>query len=207
MADEIIRGLGNLQGEFKSLDMDIRDRTAKRMVAAAGGVLKKEARAIALRKKLFKSGALINNIVIKREPKAGHGVEQYNLGVRHGRGLGNGKKVIKFLAVNSKGRVVTRRKNDPFYWRFLEFGHKIVPRASGKQGIIESLYTRRTKKGKVRDVVRKVQADAISIRRRNPTGFVEATPFLAPALESKRQDAIDAMEKQARKMVEAANKR
>lgn len=94
------------------------------MVAAAGVVLRREAKANALKAGLKNSGALIRNIAIKRESKAGSGTTQYNLGVKHGRDLGNGKKVIKFLAIGKSGRVVTKRQNDPFYWSFHELGTK-----------------------------------------------------------------------------------
>lgn len=120
-----ILGLGELAKQFQKLRDDIKIKTSRRMVASAGGVLRREARAIAQSYGLKKSGALIRNIAIKRERNVPAGTEQYNLGVRHGRDLGNGKKVVKYLAVNKQsGRVVTRRENDPFYWKFLEFDIK-----------------------------------------------------------------------------------
>ncbi len=121
-----IEGIGELQKMFAGLRDDMKFKTAQRMVASAGSVLKKEAASIAQSKGLKKSGAMIRNIAIKRERKAPEGVTQYHLGVRHGRHLGNGKKVIKYLALNKRGRVVTRRENDPFYWWFIEFGTKYI---------------------------------------------------------------------------------
>src|SRR5688500_4338710 len=117
---------------------DMQDKVSLRMVAAAGSVLKKEARIIAQSKMTRRTGALFNNIDIKRDTKAPSGTTQYNLGVRHGRAMGNGKKIQKYLEVSKSGRIVTRRVNDPYYWSFLEFGHKVVARAAGKQGIVES---------------------------------------------------------------------
>ncbi len=119
-----IIGIEGLRGKFLELRQDMVLKTSRRMVASAGSVLRKEARAIAQSHGLKKSGALIRNIAIKRERRAPRGTEQYNLGVRHGRDLGNGKKIIKFLVQNKSGRVVTRRENDPFYWKFLEFDTK-----------------------------------------------------------------------------------
>lgn len=119
-----IIGIEGLRGKFLELRQDMTLKTARRMVASAGGVLRREAKAIAQGYGLKRSGALIRNIAIKRERSAPVGIEQYNLGVRHGRDLGNGKKVVKFLAKNRSGRVVTRRENDPFYWKFLEFDTK-----------------------------------------------------------------------------------
>jgi HK97 gp10 family phage protein len=205
LATEIL-GIGDLRKEFATIAGDMQKRVSQRMVAAAGNVLKKEARIIAQSKMVKRSGALFNNIVIKRERNAPDGTTQYNLGVRHGRDMGNGKKVIKYLDIGKSGRVVVRRVNDPYYWSFLEFGHKIVARASGKQGIVESFYTRTTKNGKVRTVLRQVEADGISIRRRTPLGFVEPRPFIGPALVNKRQEAIDAMETQLQKEIAKLNK-
>lgn len=128
MANTVITGIGDLRDQFKRLDRDIRLKTSRRMVVAAGRVLREEARSIAQNKGLRKTGALIKNIAIKRERSAPVGTEQYHLGVRHGRSLGNGKRAVKFLAVNNRGRIVTRRKDDPFYWRFHEFGTKYLPR-------------------------------------------------------------------------------
>lgn len=120
-----IIGIEGLRGKFLELRQDMVQKTSRRMVASAGGVLRKEARVIAQSHGLKKSGALIRNIAIKRERNAPAGTEQYNLGVRHGRDLGNGKKIVKFLEVSKRsGRVVTRRENDPFYWKFLEFDTK-----------------------------------------------------------------------------------
>lgn len=118
-----ILGIDNLRAQFSKLKSDMISRTSRRMVASAGGVLRKEAKAIAQSLGLKRSGAMIRNIAIKRERDAGNGVQQYNLGVRHGRHLG--RKAKKYLSLSSRtGRVVTRRENDPYYWRFLEFDTK-----------------------------------------------------------------------------------
>jgi HK97 gp10 family phage protein len=206
LAGEIIQGLGELRTKFATISDDMQKKVSLRMVAAAGGVLKKEARIIAQSKMVKRSGALFNNIVIKRDTKAPAGTTVYNLGVRHGRDMGNGKKIQKYLAIGKGGRVVVRRVNDPYYWSFVEFGHKIVARESGKSGVITSTYTRTTKNGKVRTVIREVGADGISIRRRTPLGFVEPRPFIGPALVNKRDEAIAAMEDQLQKEIVKLNK-
>lgn len=186
-------GIEGLQAKFLELRQDMTLKTARRMVAAAGTVLKKEAKAIAQAKGLQISGAMIRNIAIKRERNAPEGTEQYNLGVRHGRDLG--KRHTKYLALSKrKGRVIIKRENDPFYWRFIELGYKTVPRASGKDGIVDTSHWRLTKNWKARMVKRSLGEDAITIRRRSPTGFVEPIPFIQPALENKQQEAIAAMQ-------------
>lgn len=119
-----IEGIGELSRAFAAVAADMKGTAARRIAVAGGSVLRKESQIVAQGLGLRKSGALLKNIVIKRERNAPAGTEQYNLGVRHGRDLGNGKKVIKYLAVSKTGRVVTRRQNDPFYWSFLEFTTK-----------------------------------------------------------------------------------
>ncbi len=136
-----VSGLTNLRQAFAGLKDEIKIRTSRRMVAAGGGVLRKEARRLAQQHGFKRSGALIRNIAIKRESKAPAGTTQYNLGVRHGRSLGNGKKVIKFLGVSKSGRVVVKRKNDPFYWRFLELGTKFI---NGESFIQQALLNKKT---------------------------------------------------------------
>lgn len=199
-----ILGIGQLQKSFMNLRQDMVLKTSRRMVAAAGTVLKKEAKAIAQSKGLRVSGALIRNIAIKRERKAPAGTEQYHLGVRHGRDLG--KRHTKYIALNKKGETVIRRKDDPFYWRFIEFGHKIVPRQSGKYGAIDSSFTRTTKNGKVRLIKRAISIDSITVRRRSPSGFVEPIPFIRPALVNKKQEAVAAMESRLLKDIEKYSK-
>ena len=121
-----IEGLGDLTASFSQLNADIRDKSARRIVASGGALLRKESRVVAQSHGLRKTGALINNIVIKRERHKPAGTEQYNLGVRHARDLGNGKKIVKYLALSKSGRIVTKRENDPFYWKFLHFGTKHI---------------------------------------------------------------------------------
>lgn len=121
-----IKGIADLSRTFKGLSLDLQKKTAPRMVAAAGGIIRKKAKSNAQAQGLRKTGALINNIAVKREKNAKPGTVEYHVGVRHGRALGNGKKVVKYLAVTKHGRIVTKRQNDPFYWRFLEFGTKHI---------------------------------------------------------------------------------
>ena len=133
-----ILGIGQLHKSFANLRQDMILKTSRRMVASGGSVVRTEAKKIAQSYGLRKSGALIRNIAIKRERNAPSGTEQYNLGVRHGRDLGNGKKVVKYLVQNSRGRIVTKRENDPFYWRFLEFDTKFRKATSLIQKALEN---------------------------------------------------------------------
>lgn len=187
-----IIGIEGLRSKFLEMRQDMTLRTARRMVASAGTVLKKEAKVIAQSKGLVKSGALIRNIAIKRERNAPAGTEQYHLGVRHGRDLG--KKHTKYLAISKRsGRVIIKRENDPFYWRFVELGHRIVGRSSGKEGIGTTSYVTTLRNGKKANRTRQFQLDSLTGRRQSE-GMVEPIPFIAPALENKQKEAIAAME-------------
>lgn len=160
MAKTETLGLGNLKANFAKLRDEMKTRTARAMVVAGGGSIKKKAKVNAQGQGLVLTGALVKNIVIKREPSAGEGVEQVNLGVRHGRNLTKKQKSSAKLAVNKKGRIVKQYQDDPYYWRFPEFGTK----------------------------------------------HQKATPFLAPALEQGKEDAIAAMGKRLQKELDKAGK-
>ncbi|SFK74500.1 phage protein, HK97 gp10 family [Nitrosomonas aestuarii] len=135
----IFEGLGDLRKAMADHKREIQTKTVRRMVASGGAVLRKESKTIARKLGLEKTGSLIRNIAIKRERKTPPGVTQYNLGVRHGRDLG--KRHTKFLALSKSGRVVTKRVNDPFYWRFHEFGTKYI---QANEFIQQSLKNKRT---------------------------------------------------------------
>lgn len=178
---EII-GVAALSNKFKALGRDMETRTSRVMVVAAGGVLKRKAKSIALAKGLKRSGAMIKNIAIKRETQAPAGTAQYHLGVRHGRNLTKKQKAKPGkLAVGANGRIVKRYEDDPYYWRWVERGHKIVARASA------------------------VDRRGIAARRRGATGAsVPPHPFIAPALDEGRADALVAMERALNKVLEKA---
>lgn len=167
---ERMSGLGELRSAFAGIRDDMRLRVSRAMVAGAGGVLRKEARNLAQAQGLKMTGALIRNIVIKRE-KTPDGVAQVNLGVRHGRSMG--KNAPRRLVVAKNGRVVSAVIDDPFYWWFLEKGRNVY-HGDGK-------------------------------RRRGIRANVEATPFIAPALENKRAEALDAMANRLAAAIRKAN--
>ena len=125
------------------------ERVARISIAAGGRILRDDAKARADALGLRRTGALISNIVIKRERAAPQGTAEYHLGVRHGQHATSGQRAAGKKLVNKGGRIVTKYVNDPYYWRFLEFTTK---RRSG-------------------------------------------TPFLAAALDARRDDALTAISK------------
>jgi len=200
---ELIQGLGELRSQFQSLAKDMETRTSRSMVVAAGGVLKRESKRLAQQQGLRRTGALIDNIAIKRE-KTPQGIAQYHLGVRHGRDLG--RKAKKVLTVRSSGRIGVKYENDPFYWWWVERGHKVVPRKSGRTDGGTTRYQQRLRNGKIVWREKKWSADSITGRRRTASSTVAAHPFIEPSLENKRQAAIDAMKARLAKIIAKANK-
>lgn len=163
-------GIEGLQAKFLELRQDMTIKTARRMVASAGTVLKKEAKAIAQSNGFKRSGALIRNIAIKRESAAPAGTEQYNLGVRHGVNLTKKAREKSPLELR-KGRV--RYADDPYYWGFLEFGW--IPRGPGKAlrgGTRMKMAMRNVQSGK----------------------RIPGKPFIGQALVNKQQEAVAAMQ-------------
>jgi len=185
MADTKILGIGELSAKFKKLAAGMQTRGARVMVAAGGAVLKAEAKQLAQSYGFKKTGALIKNIAIKRETKGvPPGTTQYNLGVRHGRNLTKKQRQApgKKLAV-SRGRVVTRYADDPFYWSFLEFGW--IPRGKGQA---------------LRGGERKKKA----ARQRDSGRKIPGRSFIGQALVNKQQDAITAMEARLQRELDKA---
>lgn len=181
MADQEVMGIGALKQKFGALKTGMATRTSRAMVVAAGGVLKRKAKEIALANGSMRTGTMIKNIAIKRETQAPAGTAQYHLGVRNGGELTKKQKAKgSRLAVNGRGRVVTRYVDDPYYWRWVEQGHKIVPRAP--QG----------------------QRTSLRSRRRSAASKVAARPFIGPALVQGRVEAIDAMSARLQKELDKA---
>ncbi len=122
MAKTEILGIGDLKANFERLKSGMETRTARAMVVAAGGVLKRLAKAKMQAQGLVRTGSMVRNVAIKRERSAPAGTVQYHLGVRHGRDKNKAQKSTARLAVGANGRIVKRYGDDPYYWRFAEFG-------------------------------------------------------------------------------------
>jgi len=197
-----VMGVAAMRQAFDGLQQDVRTKIARRMVVAGGRVIKEQAIANARANGSVRTGAMVANIAIKRERNAPDGTEQYHVGVRHGRE--QSRKVRRAAAkrlVSSRGRVRVVRENDPFYWRWVERGRRVVPGAA--QGGTTT-FTQRLRNGKVVTRQRKFAGNSIRARRRAAgAGLVGARPFLEPALQERRHDALQAMQRTA----EAALKR
>lgn len=194
MPESDILGIGAMSQNFRALRTGMETRVARLMVVAAGGVLKKKAKAIAQANGSVRSGAMVKNIAIKREPSAPAGSVEYHMGVRNGGQLTKKQKSTAKLAVNSVGRIVKKYQDDPYYWRWVERGHRVVPRAIlGDKSFTASTYYTRLRNGKLAVRTAKRATQSLRSRRRAAIASVAAKPFLGPALEQGRQEALDAM--------------
>lgn len=118
-------GSEKLTRALAQIGADMEKKTARAAANAAAQVVRKQAIVNAKTTTTERTGALLRNIVVKRNrPKPGE--ERYHIGVRNGAALYRGKtpRATKGFKRGARGGLVLRRENDPFYWRFLELGTK-----------------------------------------------------------------------------------
>lgn len=114
-----VRGLQELLGNLEGLNVSV--RTASRgAVNAAAQVVKIQAIENARAQGLVSTGALVDNIAVKRQAGTPDGWTEYHVGVRHGREAKNAQKIA---VRGADGKVRYEYVDDPFYWFFWEFGH------------------------------------------------------------------------------------
>lgn len=158
-----------LSAAFKQVRDDMARRTSRVMVVAAGRIVKAEAKRIAVANGSKRTGAMIKNVAFKFEKDAPAGTTQYNVGVRHGSDLSKKDKSNTKHKVNGKGRIVKVYVDDPYYWSWVEFGHRFLPKSFNGNTSVRAR------------------------RKAVATSFASPKPFLAPALVNAQQAAIDAM--------------
>lgn len=114
-----MRGLAELLANLDALGQTVR-QSARGATNAAAQVVRAQAVANARAQGLVETGALVKNIAVKRERNTPPNITEYRIGVRHGRGAKGAQKI----AVRGRdGSIRFQYTNDPFYWRFWEFGH------------------------------------------------------------------------------------
>jgi HK97 gp10 family phage protein len=173
MIEVHIDGLKSLDKALGMLPQNIAKKHLNNAVAAGARIIRDEARNRApvsdgkTNKNASPSGTLKRSIIVKwiRELSK-YGMSTFYVTVRSGK---------KYRKQGKKGNL----SQDAYYWRYVEFGHKIVPRFKGK-------YTDYALKGRTRQT-------GLAIRRRNATGSVPPKPFIRPAFESKKQEALNAI--------------
>lgn len=133
-----------------------------RAVGAAGArVLRDEAKLNASRRS--QTGTIYNNIIVKRAEERSDGARMQ----------------VYFVMVRS-GHL--GREGDAYYWRWVEDGHKIVPRKPKKTSWKQH----------------RAAAELEYGGRRAP-----AYPYMRPAFDARQQDAIEAMKKMLQTQISA----
>lgn len=207
MADKSeVLGIEDLVASFREVREDMGSKVARRMVVAGGKIVRDSAKAIAKANGSVISSDMVDNIAIKREANAQEGTAQYHVGVRHGREQSRKvrAKGQRRLSV-SRGRIVERRDNDPFYWKFVERGHRVVPSsvADGSTTFVQKL-----RNGKLVTRQRVFSGRGLRARRRMAgQGVVGKKPFIEPALEQERVNALAAMESTLQRYLSSERKK
>jgi len=112
-----LTGFAELGKTLRNLDEKSRTKIGNAAAGGAAYILREASRKQAEENGLFKTGALIKNIAMAREPARGGLEFSYTVGVRHGT-----KKQIK------QTKAAGSNVNDPWYWYLHEFGTSKMPK-------------------------------------------------------------------------------
>lgn len=99
------------------------------------------------------------------------------------------------------GKAGAMNPNDPYYWPWVEFGHRIVSRGGGS-GYGVTTYTQRLRDGRIVTRYRRFQNSSITGRRRASSGFVPGRFFMTGAAQNKGQEAIAVFMREAIPQIE-----
>ena len=204
-----LEGLDNLKRTLQALPNNLRKKALTKALRAAGKVVLDEAKArvpVLSKATPHRRAGTVKKAIKLRVSKMDK--RQGNVGVFINVKPLTKAQIGKFKAssVKAGGKASgSANPNDPYYWRWLEFGHKIVPRSSGQRGGGITQYTQRLRNGKVMKRRAKWSASSITGRRRLATGSVAARPFLRPAAD-KLEEAKRVFERTVLPEIAALNK-
>lgn len=172
MINVTITGLADVRRELAALAPKLRVRAVRNALAAGARIVRDEARRLApvispaaplVQRGWRRPGTLRRAISVRTSKQA---KRDGNVGVF--------VNVRPARRAAFRGRVQVRASQrgaksplDPYYWRWVEFGHRIVGRYKGKYADY-----------KVRGRGRRT---GLSVRRRSPIGSVQPIPFLRTA--------------------------
>jgi HK97 gp10 family phage protein len=119
MANKVtLTGIDEMKKQLAALGYAVQNQIAHGAMLDAAKLLKAEV----IRRAPVKTGNLRDNIIIKRDP-AMPGQAGYAVLVRKVKVSRKNRRLINKLHA---GGITVVFSNDPFYWRFVEFGHKIM---------------------------------------------------------------------------------
>lgn len=210
MADNAVvrlTGIDDLRLALSRLPGRLRKKALVKPLRAAGKVIQRIARdavpVIAEATPRRNKGTVKRRIAVRTSRVAR---QNGNVGVFVGVRPLTRAQIRKFKAGAAKGRRSgANNPADPYFWSWLEFGHRIVPRAAGQQGGGVTTYMQRLRNGVISGLrQRKFAAASITGRRRSANRWVEARPFLRPAADG-LGEALQAFEREAVPLVESLN--
>jgi HK97 gp10 family phage protein len=174
-----IDGFAEIAQELRSFPDAIGESALRQACVAGAAIIRDEA----VLRAPVKSGVLKSDIIMRHIDEASDGAsyQTYYVTVRGGARGADGKKDAS---------------HDAFYWRWVEEGHRYVPRAAS----VSTTFTQTLSSGKVVVRSRKRAASSLKVRRRASaameaefgTSKVGAKPFMRPAFESRIGDALTA---------------
>lgn len=112
-------GLEELFAHLDELGVTVR-QAARGACNAMAQAVKKDAVVIARMQGLVSTGALVNNISVKRQRGTPDNIAEYHIGVRYGP---QAKGAEKIAVRGADGRIRFEYTDNPFYWHMWEFGH------------------------------------------------------------------------------------
>lgn len=161
MIEASVTGVADLRRELAALPNKLRVRAVRNALAAGARLVRNAARSAAPVLSIGDPAVQAG----RRKP----GTVRKAISVRTSKLARRRGDVGVFVNVRpaKAGQRGAKNPNDPFYWRFVEFGHKIIGRYKGK-------YTDYRLRGRGR-------LTGLAKRRKAPLGFVKPIPFLRTA--------------------------
>lgn len=178
MADGITvkTNLPDFKRQLRAFGLDMERKVFRAGVAASAQVFRKRVEEVAP----VRTGRLKRAIYVRRSRDSTTGREHYFVGVRQG-------KAARNRNVRHKGKVVGTGNLDAFYWRFVELGHLVRRRGSGVRG------------GRRSQALQRARLSALGARR------VPARPFLAPAFQRGKDEALQAFTVRVQQRIDKEN--
>lgn len=193
-----LEGVDELKRALADAAVKIRTKAVRNALSAAARVISKQAKLNApilkSPKESRKPGTVRNAISVRRSKVAREdGNEGVFVSVRPLRA--KARRTFK-VARAAAGKSINGSENpdDPYYWWWVEFGHRIVPRTS-KRSLVGAAfgfttYQQRLRNGKIVTRTRKYNHQSITGRRRNAAASVPGQFFMTRAAESRGTEAI-----------------
>lgn len=205
-----LEGVEELKRALADASKQIRTKAVRGALREAGKVIQAAARANApvlqARTKTRKPGTVKKAISVrtsKFDRRAGN--EGVFVSVRPLKAA----QIRKFKVAQARaGKRISgsQNPNDPYYWWWVEFGHKIVPRTAAA-GFGETVYQQRLVNGRIVTRKKKYNLQSLTGRRRAPVGFVQGQRFMTRAAEKNGEAAVQKFMSSVIPQIEKLNKR